>query len=115
MGMVFQKPGVFNTTVAENVAFGLKFRGIPRDEIREKVPAALGLVGLPHFAERRAVTLSGGEMQRVAIARAMVTEPDVLLLDGPTANLDPVLFGTDRKPRGPHQPGTAHDSCHGHP
>jgi len=90
MGMVFQKPGVLNTTVAENVAFGLKFRGIPRDEIREKVPAALELVGLPHFAERRAVTLSGGEMQRVAIARAMVTEPDVLLLDEPTANLDPV-------------------------
>jgi tungstate transport system ATP-binding protein len=90
MGMVFQKPAVLNTTVAQNVAFGLKFRGVSRDEIDRKVREALDLVGLREFAERRAVTLSGGEMQRVAIARAMVTEPEVLLLDEPTANLDPV-------------------------
>ncbi|MDD1703585.1 MAG: ABC transporter ATP-binding protein [Methanoregula sp.] len=90
MGMVFQKPSVLNATVAENVAFGLKFRGIAQQEIHKKVFEALGMVGLPDFADRRAPTLSGGEMQRVAIARAMVTEPEVLILDEPTANLDPV-------------------------
>jgi tungstate transport system ATP-binding protein len=90
MSMVFQKPAVLNVTVAENVAFGLKFRGVSGDEIRKSVPAALELVDLSSFANRRAVTLSGGEMQRVALARAMVTKPDVLILDEPTANLDPV-------------------------
>jgi tungstate transport system ATP-binding protein len=90
MGMVFQKSAVLNTTVAENVAFGLKFRGEDTLQIAQRVTSALELVGLLGFEERRAVTLSGGEMQRVAIARAMVTGPDVLLLDEPTANLDPV-------------------------
>ena len=90
MAMVFQKPAVLNTTVEENVAFGLKFRKVNPTAIAGKVAAALGLVGLSHLPGRRAVTLSGGEMQRVAIARAMVTNPDVLLMDEPTANLDPV-------------------------
>lgn len=90
MGMVFQKPGVLNTTVGENVAFGLKFRGTDPHQIASRVTSALELVGLSGFEGRRAVTLSGGEMQRVAIARAMVTEPEVLLLDEPPANLDPV-------------------------
>jgi tungstate transport system ATP-binding protein len=90
MSMVFQKPIVLNTTVFENVAFGLKFRGESVDETGVKVREALDLVGLPGFADRRATTLSGGEMQRVALARAMVTGPEVLLLDEPTANLDPV-------------------------
>ena len=90
MSMVFQKPVVLNTTVLENVAFGLRFRGEPVHETSEKVSEALELVGLPGFADRRATTLSGGEMQRVALARAMVTGPEVLLLDEPTANLDPV-------------------------
>lgn len=90
MGMVFQKPAVLNTTVAKNVAFGLKFRGVAAAETQRRVQGALALVGLPDFGDRRAVTLSGGEMQRVAIARAMVTEPEVLLLDEPTANLDPI-------------------------
>jgi len=90
MAMVFQKPAVLNTTVAKNIAFGLKFRGIPPAEAASRVESALGLVGLPAFASRRAITLSGGEMQRVAIARAMVTRPELLILDEPTANLDPV-------------------------
>ena len=90
MSMVFQKPVVLNTTVAENVAFGLKFRGTDPNQIAPRVTAALELVELGGFEKRRAVTLSGGEMQRVAIARAMVTRPEVLLLDEPTANLDPV-------------------------
>jgi len=90
MAMVFQKPAVLNTTVDENVAFGLKFRKTDSAEIARRVAAALDLVGLSHLSGRRAVTLSGGEMQRVAIARAMVTEPELLLMDEPTANLDPV-------------------------
>jgi tungstate transport system ATP-binding protein len=90
MAMVFQKPAVLNTTVAANVAFGLKFRGIEKSDIDSRVHEALDIVGLAHLADRKAVTLSGGEMQRVAIARALITRPEVLLLDEPTANLDPV-------------------------
>ena len=90
MSMVFQKPVVLNTTVLENVAFGLKVRGNGVHKAGAKVREALELVDLPGFAGRRATTLSGGEMQRVALARAMVTEPEVLILDEPTANLDPV-------------------------
>ncbi len=90
MGMVFQKPAVFNATVAENVAVGLRFRGASKSEIDARIGEALDTVGLASYRERRARTLSGGEMQRVALARAMVIEPEILLLDEPTANLDPV-------------------------
>lgn len=90
MGMVFQKPAVFNTTVYENIAVGLRFRGVGEAAIQKKVEDVLGMVGLAGYGERRARTLSGGEMQRVALARAMVIDPDVLLMDEPTANLDPV-------------------------
>ncbi|MFA5612943.1 MAG: ABC transporter ATP-binding protein [Methanoculleus sp.] len=93
MGMVFQKPAAFSATVYENVAVGLRFRGVSEGTIREKVGDALDVIGLAGYEERKARTLSGGEMQRVALARAMVTEPEVLLMDEPTANLDPVSVG----------------------
>ncbi|OPZ45060.1 MAG: Trehalose/maltose import ATP-binding protein MalK [Euryarchaeota archaeon ADurb.BinA087] len=90
MSMVFQKPSPLRGTVFDNVAIGLLFRGTSHDEIKARVPEALELVGLKGYEDRKAGTLSGGEMQRVAIARAISTKPDILLLDEPTANLDPV-------------------------
>ena len=89
MGMVFQKPIVLSTTVFENVSYGLRFRGVKGEELKSRVLEAIDLVGMSGYEERYAPTLSGGEMQRVAIARSMVTRPEVLLLDEPTANLDP--------------------------
>jgi len=90
MALLFQKPALFNTSVYDNVTYGLKFRGFERQDIDEKVNHALEIVGLVDYAQRSAPTLSGGEAQRVALARAIVTEPEVLLLDEPTANLDPI-------------------------
>jgi len=90
MSMVFQKPSPLRGSVFDNVAIGLWFRKVGSGEIQERVPEALELVGLKGYEERKAGTLSGGEMQRVAIARAIATKPEVLLLDEPTANLDPV-------------------------
>jgi len=90
MSLLFQKPALFNTSVYENITYGLKFRGVDKKRIDEKVTQALEIVGLSTFATRIAPTLSGGEAQCVALARALVTEPEVLLLDEPTANLDPL-------------------------
>jgi len=90
MAMVFQKPVMFKSNVLENVTFGLMVRGEGQAEQRkEKVRAALQAVGLSGYESRDANTLSGGEMQRIALARAIVLEPELLLLDEPTANLDP--------------------------
>jgi molybdopterin-binding protein len=90
MAFILQKPVVFNTSVYDNIACGLKWRGIDKHRSREKVDQVLETVGLSQYSKRNARTLSGGEMQRVAIARAIVTGPEILLLDEPSANLDPV-------------------------
>jgi len=90
MAFVLQKPVVFNTSVYDNVTYGLKWRGVGKGDIREKVGGILEMIGLSADKSRNARTLSGGEVQRVAIARAIAIEPEVLLLDEPTANLDPI-------------------------
>jgi len=88
---VFQRPVLLQRSVAENVAYGLRLRG-QRDSAAE-IAATLDEVGLAELAQQPARTLSGGEAQRVALARAMVLRPDALLLDEPTANLDPYNVG----------------------
>lgn len=89
MSMLFQRPMVFNTSVFNNVAYGLIIRGVDKKTIEKSVFDALNLVGLSGYEKQRALTLSGGETQRMAFARAIVYQPDILLLDEPTANLDP--------------------------
>jgi ABC-type Fe3+/spermidine/putrescine transport system ATPase subunit len=91
-GMVFQNYAVFpNLTVGDNVAYGLRARGVARDEIVRRVEQVLRLVQLPGYGTRWPHQLSGGQLQRVAIARAVVIEPHVLLLDEPLSNLDAKL------------------------
>jgi tungstate transport system ATP-binding protein len=90
MAYVHQKPVTFTTNVFNNVAYALKWRHIKKSEVRNKTEAMLEHVGLAGYKHRNAKTLSGGETQRLAIARALITEPEVLFLDEPTANMDPV-------------------------
>ena len=90
--MVFQSYAIWpHMTVFENVAYGLRVRREPQREIADKVAAALDMVQMGAFAERRASQLSGGQQQRVALARAFVFSPAVLLFDEPLSNLDAKL------------------------
>jgi molybdopterin-binding protein len=87
--LVFQRNLLFNTTVFNNVAYGLRVRRVPKIEIATEVTGALKIVKLDGFEKRSAKKLSGGEQQRVALARALVLKTKLLLLDEPMANLDP--------------------------
>ncbi len=92
VGLVFQNPEnqLFLSSVERELAFGLENLGVPEHEIREKVEWALRFFGLTHLREKPPYLLSGGQQQKVAIASVVVMEPDLLVLDEPTANLDPV-------------------------
>jgi tungstate transport system ATP-binding protein len=87
--LVFQKTAMFSRSVYDNLAYGLKIRGKKDAEIKEEIALALHAVGLRNFDKRKARKTSGGEQQRISLARAFLLNPQILLLDEPTANLDP--------------------------
>ncbi|MFP4108326.1 MAG: ABC transporter ATP-binding protein [Desulfonatronovibrio sp.] len=89
LGMIFQNYALFpHKTIFDNVAFGLKYRDVPKTDMKDKVRKALEMVRLPDVGDRYPAQLSGGQQQRIALARAIVIEPDVLLMDEPLSALD---------------------------
>ncbi|MGE5571574.1 MAG: ABC transporter ATP-binding protein [Bacteroidota bacterium] len=92
VGMIFQSYALWpHLTVFQNIAFGLEIAGLPRDEVRRRVQAALDMMQIQGFEDRYINELSGGQQQRVAIARMLVTRPQVFLMDEPLSNLDAKL------------------------
>ena len=92
IGMVFQNYAIFpNMSVRKNVEFGLKYKGVGKEEIHSQADKFLQLVHVDQYADRMPERLSGGQQQRVALARALVIQPDVLLMDEPLSNLDAKL------------------------
>ncbi len=89
LAMVFQEPMLFDTTVFQNVASGLKIRGMDRSEMGQRVKQNLQRFGISHLMDRSARKISGGEAQRTALARALAIQPELLFLDEPFASLDP--------------------------
>jgi tungstate transport system ATP-binding protein len=87
--MAFQRSVMFGGSVHRNLAYGLQINRVPASDVPDRVKSALALVNLEGFEKRNARRLSSGEQQRVAIARALALERDIMLVDEPTANLDP--------------------------